>query len=437
MKKLIFIFLCLPFLSNGQGKGFPEAPQLALTLLKNMQEGDTSAMWKSMSPTMQEQLNPADLITVWEQMTGLFGSLMKTGTPEIKPADTLTAIWIPLTMEKARFSLRVAFSNRTHLVEGCFIVPADPGAGYKEPGYVDHGKFFETKIKISVDGYELQGKLAVPNGQGPFPVLVLFAGSGLTHDEDETIFANKPFRDLAWGLASMGIAVARFPKRYHDYPDSITYVSPQSEYLTDAKAWLEVIKSKPYIDPKQVFILGHSQGGMMAPEIARENPWIKGIVIMAGNARPIPVLIQEQMTYLVPDSLGPESMLMRDKMIRQAQLAMSPQLNKNTPTDSLPLNYPASYWLWMQQYNQVNTAQKLKQAVLVIQGERDYQVRMTDFNQWKESLSKNKNAQFKSYPGLNHLFQEGPVPSLPSEYVDQKNIPEYVVKDIHDFILKP
>ena len=117
----------------------------------------------------------------------------------------------------------------------------------------------------------------MPNGAGPFPAVVLIHGSG-PHDRDETIGPNKPFRDLADGLASRRIAVLRYEKRTRHHGGKMlgTTVTIKEEVLDDAVAAAELLRQTPGLDPKRVFVVGHSLGAMLAPKSRRSIPGWQG-----------------------------------------------------------------------------------------------------------------------------------------------------------------
>ena len=111
---------------------------------------------------------------------------------------------------------------------------------------------------------------------------------------------------------------------------------------------------------------------------------------------------------------------------------------KENPAESapeLPLGLSANYWLSLLAYDQVAEIKHGNQRILILQGERDYQVTMEDFRIWQSALQDNKKAGFKSYPALNHLFLEGEGPSYPVEYQREGHIPHEVIRDIADWIL--
>ena len=156
-------------------------------------------------------------------------------------------------------------------------------------------------------------------------------------------------------------------------------------------AWsLHVLRQTPGIDPKRIWIVGHSLGAMLAPKLATLDPKLAGIVVMAGNARPLEDLIVEQMTYLAKQSGEPEAVAMErlNKIKEQVAKIKDPKLSPQTPTDDLPFKVPAVYWLSLRGYDPPTVAAGLSIPVLVLSGERDYQVPVADFDLWQKALAR-------------------------------------------------
>ena len=118
-------------------------------------------------------------------------------------------------------------------------------------------------------------------------------GSG-PEDRDETVGGTKPFKDLAQGLASRGIAVLRYVKRTKQYPTLEAAPTMTAESVDDAVRAAELLRHEDGIDPKRILVLGHSQGGYVLPRIMQRDAKLAGVIVMAGNVRPLEELIVEQ-----------------------------------------------------------------------------------------------------------------------------------------------
>jgi len=142
--------------------------------------------------------------------------------------------------ENQELTVRVVFNDGLQ-VSGFFFRPPEPPP-YEAPGYVDTGSFSEVDVAVGEEPWELPGVLSVPTGDGPFPVVVLVHGSG-PNDRDETLGGNRPFRDLAWGLASAGVAVLRYDKRTRVYGTSLPpEIGLEEEVIEDALSALAAVK---------------------------------------------------------------------------------------------------------------------------------------------------------------------------------------------------
>lgn len=302
---------------------------------------------------------------------------------------------------------------------------------------VSNSIFEEKEFILQSGDFKLPGILTFPNCLTEYSIAVFIHGSG-PNDRDETIGPNKPFRNLAHGLARYNIASLRYDKRTFVYGAKSTVegqnIDIRQEVLEDAKSAIRFSSELNGVD--KIFVLGHSLGGMLAPKIAAENAKVDGIIIMAGNARPLEQLILEQYNYLLSqDGLSESDKNILDELQIQVDNLNELKRNPNDTSINLPLGLPATYWRSLMEYNQVEEIQSIDQRILVLQGERDYQVTMEDFNLWKDALKENDKVIFKSYPKLNHLFLEGEGPSYPKEYQTEGSIPDYVIQDISDWIL--
>lgn len=398
---------------------------------------DFEAATRDFDATLLKDLPAGKLKSVWQGLLGQLGPFRAAERVRFQKQDQLDVVRVNCRFEKASLDVRLVFSADRKISQLRFTqVEADPSE-FLTPAYADPKQFREVELTVNAGGaWPLPATLALPQGPGPFPGLVLVHGSG-PHDRDETVLRTKVFRDLAWGLATRGVAVLRYEKRNHvhrakliaQFGDKATV---QEEVIDDAKAAVELLRGQAGIDPKRVYLLGHSLGGMMAPRIARQTPGLAGIIIFAGTSRPMEDVYVEQIVYL--DSLDGEPSVARKIthgiLRKQAEKVKALDQKPDTPADELPLRIPAPYWLSLRGYDPPAVAAGLKMPILVLQGERDYQVTMADFALWKTALAGRPDVTFRTYPKLNHLFRPGEGKCRPAEYEPAGNVAEEVVRDI-------
>lgn len=173
----------------------------------------------------------------------------------------------------------------------------------------------------------------------------------------------------------------------------------------------------------------------MAPRIAQRSPQVAGIIIVAGPARPFEDLLVEQSEYLASLTTPSEqTRAQQDELKRQVANVKRLGTPAFSDTIALPLGLPKGYWEFLRAYRPVEVAASLDCPLLVLQGERDYQVTMQDYGLWLMGLLTRPKAQLKSYPALNHLLQEGKGKSTPLEYNEARPVPSYVADDVAGFI---
>ena len=381
--------------------------------------------------TVKTAMPEAKLQETWNAVVtqvGAFKQIVKTRTEK---RGAYTIVFVTSEFQNSTLDIRVVF-DQSKRIAGLFFAPAT-NADYAPPPYVKTDSFREKEITIGTGEWMLPATLTTPVGPGPFPAVVLVHGSG-PNDRDETIGPNKPFKDLAGGLASNGIAVLRYEKRTRQYGPrlvSIRNFTVKEEVLDDALAAVELLRKTEAIDAKRIFVLGHSLGGMLIPRIGRLDPNIAGLIALAGATRPLEDVIPEQLAYIfsLDGSVSPEEQKQIDHAKEQAAKvkALKPE---DASSIAALFSAPASYWLDLRGYNPPETAKELKQPLFILQGERDYQVTMEDFKRWTAAVSGKSNVTFKSYPSLNHLFIAGTGQSTPSEYDHAGHVDEHVVQDI-------
>ena len=392
-------------------------------------KGDLDAVAARFSPQMAAALPAERFKQVWNGLPSQLGALKALGEPVVRVVGGVGNAWVPATFEKALVSFQMVFDAEGRLI-GFRILPGPPPADWSPAPYADPAKAREREVTVGSGEWALPGTLTLPaEGRGPFPVLVLVHGSG-PQDRDETVGGTKVFRDLAGGLAARGVAVLRYEKRtlVHGARMKDLAVTPKEEVVDDALAAVALLRAQPEIDPRRIAVLGHSLGGMLAPRIAGLDPRVAGIVVMAGNTRPPEDLVADQMDHLVAVGAATPEIAAATKADVARLRAMSPGA-PGEKTVTL-LGVPASYWLSFRGYDPAGTAKALDLPILVLQGERDYQVTKKDFEGWRSGLAAAPNATFRLIPRLNHLFVEGDGPSTPAEYERPGHVSEEVVEAV-------
>jgi hypothetical protein len=413
----------------------------AQKFIEQWSTGEFTPAVERFDAAMKGAITEDQLKEIWAQLLLQVGAYQEQLSTRTLEQDGYLAVIVTTQFEKAPIDIRVVFDAAGQMA-GLFFAPAEqPSSVYNPPEYVDQGAFEEIDVTVGSDEWKLPGTLTMPKGEGPFPAVVLVHGSG-PNDRDETIGPNKPFRDLAWGLASQGIAVLRYDKRTLAYRDrfsgeDILGLTLKEETVDDALAAAQLLRQTDGIDPARIFVLGHSLGAMAAPRIGQQDPELAGLILMAGPSRPLEDVVLDQFTYLFEAEGSPESGK-ADLDLRATEVAQvkDPGLSTESPASDLPLGIAPLYWLDLREYNQVSAAQALSMPLLILQGGRDYQVLADkDFTGWQAALAGKSEVTLKLYPELNHLFIAGEGLSLPAEYEIEGHISQEVIDDIASWIL--
>jgi dienelactone hydrolase len=445
MKKRIFAILILlsVFLLTGTAFSVETKPDElsakteAISVIQNLADGKYKAVYMLFDDSIKDKVSESVLKTSWEQMVSQLGSFR-----EIKGVanDGNDNYKIRCAFEKGEIIAALSFNKKGKLAYLLFK-PIDDTTPWKPPVYVNTDKFSESDIKFGSEEWELPGTLSIPKGEGKFPVLVLVHGSG-PNDRDETIGPNKIFKDIAWGLASNGVAVLRYEKRTRYYPLKVSQqmdkLTLDSETVDDAVEAVKYLKKVPEINPERIFVLGHSLGGTAIPRIAaKDGNQPAGFIVMAGASRPLEDVVAEQFEYIfgLDGKLTDEEKAELEKIKKQAAKVKDPNLSPSDSPKELPLGIPAAYWLDLRNYKPAEEAAKITRPILLLQGSRDYQVTLDNWEIWKKALAGKNNAKFCLFPGLNHLFIKGEGKSVPSEYMKPDHVDEAVINEISGWIL--
>jgi uncharacterized protein len=432
----------------GWGAGQESRPPDGLTakaeaFVDSLAGGDFAAAARDFDATMLDVSGPDKLAPFWKDLTARLGPFKRRVASRRDRLGSNPIVLVTCEFGTTALDVRIVFDKDAR-IGGFQVVPVRPPTVDRPPDYAPRDRFEESSLVVGEGEWALPATLTRPKGDGPFPALVLVHGSG-PNDRDETIGPNKPFRDLAWGLAAKGIAVLRYEKRTRAYGAKIAvgsraaFFTVKEETIDDAVAAVALLRRTSGVDPGRIFVLGHSLGGMLVPRIAAavRNMDPAGFVILAGATRPLPETMIRQVRYLasLDGSISAAEQKSIDDLTAQAAAVHGLQAGDRGAAGRW-MNAPASYWLDLNGYDPAAAGRSIDRPMLILQGGRDYQVTVEDFQNWKKALAGRPDVSFKLYPACNHLFIEGKGIPSPDEYSDPSNVAPAVVEDIAAFILR-
>ena len=306
----------------------------------------------------------------------------------------------------------------------------------------------EVEYPNEAAGNKLAGTLTLPEGDGPHPVVLLISGSG-AQDRDETIFEHKPFWVLADHLTRAGIAVLRVDDRGVGGSTGDLQTSTSEDFASDVLAGVAYLAGRKDIDAERIGLVGHSEGGLIAPMAAVQSKQVAFVVLLAGPGVPGRDILDHQGRLIAeksgagPDLIESDSK-QRKEMFRildetpddeqarekltafyRAQLDELPpdkkrQLGDLDKVAEAQVRSVASPWFrFFLSYDPRPTLRKLKVPVLAITGQKDLQVDPEqNLPEIRKALRKarNKDVTIATLPGLNHLFQSADR-GTPDEYI--------------------
>jgi hypothetical protein len=413
----------------------PGLEEVARAFAAEFFEGRDQQAYARLDQRMKELSPPEKLAQLREALRAQVGGLRSITRARRMEIRGMQAVVLACEFEKASLEMRVVF-DAAGRVAGMFFAPA--AAPWTPPDYADAKLFTEQEVTLGSAPWELPGTLTLPAGGGRFPGVVLVHGSG-PQDRDESLGPNKMFKDLAWGLASRGVAVLRYEKRTRQHARALMAESKNftvyEETIQDAQAGVALLHARPEVDPARVFVLGHSLGGMLAPRVA-SGATLAGIIIAAGNTRKFEELLVEQVKYLA--ALDGKITGEEQKQIESAEISAAefrrPDLEPSASVSVLGAMLPAAYVLDLRAYDPAAAAAKLNIPILVLQGERDYQVTMKDFAGWQKALAGRRNATLKSFPQLNHFLMPGSSPPSNADYLQPGHTSLEVIETIAQWV---
>jgi len=304
-------------------------------------------------------------------------------------------------------------------------------------------------------GVELAATLTIPSGKGPFTAVLLITGSG-PQDRDEALLGHRPFLVLSDYLTRKGIAVLRADDRGIGKSTGNFETATTADFATDAEAGISYLKTRPEIDHHKIGLIGHSEGGVIAPMVAARNSDVAFIVMMAGSGVPGDAIIAEQLK-LIEEAAGKSheqaekdaaeereilALVIKEKDEAELDKKLREKLAGKVPQAQLGAAIKQVTLPWVRYfitYDPAPALTKVKCPVLAINGERDLQVPpRQNLPAIRKALEAGGNKDFEvdELPGLNHLFQTAKT-GAPSEYAGiEETISPIALEKMADWILK-
>ena len=401
--------------------------QTAQQFVDRLEAGDFDGAEAMFTPDMAKVAPAASLQALWQSL----GRLEARGTQRVVEQQGMQIVVQTLTFASARNKAIISVDAQGRIAS-VVLQPAD-AAPTPAPAPPANAAYSERELQIEAGKGPLPATLAVPNGAGPFRAVVLVHGSG-PQDRNETIGPNRPFLDVARGLAAQGIAVLRYEKRTLARPQDFRGdFTMDDETTDDAVAAVALLARTPGIDAKHVYVMGHSQGGMLAPRIAAHSGKVAGLVLWSAPARSLLTLLPEQNRYLLnlDGQVSADEQAALDRL--DAQIA-SVRGTADVAAKDLPFGQPASYWRAFDRIDPVADAKALTQPILLLQGGRDFQVTDVDWQYWQRGLPEGPKARFHRYPALSHLGIAGEGPGSLQEYGVAGNVAAALIDDVATWI---
>jgi pimeloyl-ACP methyl ester carboxylesterase len=291
----------------------------------------------------------------------------------------------------------------------------------------------------SAPGVTLAGALTLPQGRGPFPAVVMITGSG-AQDRDENILGHRPFAVIADRLTRDGIAVLRVDDRGFAKSTGDFSSATDDDFAVDTAAQVAFLRKRADIDPARIGLIGHSEGGIVAPKVAAKDPKLAFVVLMAGPGVPLSEVLKAQRAKLMPAmGLGPEEVKKSQALFEHALDAMKTAkdeadararvlqvaktegkgLVRNDAEAEALANQLSSGWMRnLLDYDPRPTLEKVKCPILALNGSKDRQVPPEqNLPAIRAATRGNKDVTITELPGLNHLFQTADT-GVVGEYAD-------------------
>ncbi|MFA9422193.1 MAG: alpha/beta fold hydrolase [Sedimentibacter sp.] len=437
MKKLLILILCVFLtLSTSCKKSekviidnsyFEKTGTSYLSDLVNKKYDDAYTKYPHDS-AMQNAVNPEKYAAIFNDVNKTYGDFVNFSGSDISLKGDYTIFTMGVIYKAGSLNANVVFDKNGNISGLNF-------SAYTFNESILPNGITETDITFGSVDWPLTAKLTKPEADGKYPLLILVHGSG-PNDMNETVGMNQPFKDIAYSLAQKGVAVLRYDKRTFTYMNKLTDLTNFTVYdetIDDAVEAVNYVKDLDFVDNTKIYILGHSLGGYLIPRIAELTSDAAGYIIASGIFTSLGDIIPYQIEYLsnLDGVITEEEKIQIEEYKASAAKSLNPDLIGD---DEIVMGAYKSYWEDLYNYKPIELAKEIKKPVFVLQGDRDYQVPVAQYDMIYEAFKNNDNFTFKLYPGLNHLLIFGTEKSTPQEYSVKGNVSEVLIEDMANFV---
>lgn len=463
MKKTVLLLLAFSICCSvqaqeitGQWHGLLEIPGSPLRLVLNIEKSDSGYSTTLDSPDQGAEGIPVDTTTFVDGQFDIaakaLGLTYSAELVENTFSGTFMQGGMTLPLVMTREAIEKPKQNR----------PQEP----KEP-FPYHSE--EVSFDNIEAGITLAGTFTLPKETGNYPVVVMISGSG-PQDRNEELAGHKPFLVIADHLTKNGIGVLRFDDRGVGESKGDFKTATSEDFASDVQSAVSFLKNREGVDNGNIGLIGHSEGGIIAPMVAAKTDDVGFIILMAGTGIPGSKILAMQGKLIGKAAGQSEEVVERSAVIRQRMIDMAlaseditalrsdmtsylkeesqkPEskalVPEGTDVDQLikgQVDFMATPWMvYFLRHDPAKVLANVQCPVLAINGENDLQVPAEEnLSAIGDALKKagNTKVTVKELPGLNHLFQESETGS-PSEYASiEQTFSPVALEVMSDWILK-
>ncbi len=430
MKKwiaLCLLVLVMPLPACAEASGDDLLAQ-ARGILSDFTSGAYDRVVERFSDDMRAAVDEAALAQGWAAVTERLGAYQDVAGEQAFSGSSTPSVAFTLSFKGGTATLTVVFDEAGALVG----LALQPNIAYEPVEKALPAGAAETAATL-FPGTDraLSAAIVTPQGaSAQTPYVVLVHGSGAS-DMDEMIGPNKPFRDIAYDLAALGVGTLRFDKINFAHPE-LPIETVEQEYLEPVREALRVLREQT--NAARVYVAGHSEGGILTPWLVREGGFSGGIAL-AGT--PLPLWRMSYDQNLLSIALMPQEQqaaLLERVEGERARAEALLQMSEEEARSQSVFGINGYYLQYMEKLDQVAIARETEKPFLFLWGEADLQVNRAAYDAWRDGLGEGPLYTYVTYPGLSHLFlpaEEGDsFANLQQAYMRPQTVDPAVAADI-------